>query len=32
MALLDRVGLAPVSLIARAALPGRAPRTVFDRM
>jgi hypothetical protein len=31
MALLDRVGLAPVTLIARAALPGRAPRTVFDR-
>ena len=32
MALLDRVGLAPVTLIARAALPGRAPRTVFDRL
>ena len=32
MALLDRVGLAPVALIARAALPGRAPRTVFDRL
>ena len=25
-------GFAPVSLIARAALPGRAPRTVFDRL
>ena len=32
LALLDRVGLAPASLIARAALPGRAPRTVFDRL
>jgi Replication-relaxation len=32
MALLDRVGLAPATLIARAALPGRAPRTVFDRL
>ena len=32
LALLDRVGFAPVSLIARAALPGRAPRTVFDRL
>ena len=32
LALLDRVGFAPVALIARAALPGRAPRTVFDRL
>jgi hypothetical protein len=32
LALLDRVGFAPVTLIARAALPGRAPRTVFDRL
>jgi Replication-relaxation/Type IV secretion-system coupling protein DNA-binding domain len=32
LALLDRVGFAPVSLIARAALPGRAPRAVFDRL
>ncbi len=32
LALLDRVGFAPVSLIARAALRGRAPRAVFDRL
>ena len=32
LALLDRVGLAPASLIGRAALPGRAPRTVRDRL
>ena len=32
LALLDRVGLAPASLIGRAALPGRAPRTVVDRL
>ena len=32
LALLDRVGLAPASLIGRAALPGRAPRTVADRL
>ena len=32
LALLDRVGYAPVALIARAALPGRAPRTVFQRL
>jgi hypothetical protein len=32
LALLDRVGFAPVALIARAALPSRAPRTVFDRL
>ena len=32
LALLDRVGFAPVNLIARAALPGRAPRAVFDRL
>ena len=32
LALLDRVGFAPVTLIARVALPGRAPRTVFDRL
>jgi hypothetical protein len=32
LALLDRVGLVPMTLIARAALPGRAPRTVFDRL
>ena len=32
LALLDRVGFAPATLIARAALPGRAPRTVFDRL
>jgi Replication-relaxation len=32
LALLDRAGFAPVTLIARAALPGRAPRTVFDRL
>ena len=32
LALLDRVGLAPASLIGRAALPGRAPRSVGDRL
>jgi hypothetical protein len=32
LALLDRVGLAPVNLIGRAALPGRASRTVADRL
>ena len=32
LALLDRAGFAPATLIARAALPGRAPRTVFDRL
>ncbi len=32
LALLDRVGLAPASLIGRAALPGRASRTVGDRL
>jgi hypothetical protein len=32
LALLDRVGLVPATLIARAALPGRAPRTVADRL
>jgi hypothetical protein len=32
MALLDRVGLVPASLIGRAVLPGRAPRTVHDRL
>jgi hypothetical protein len=32
LALLDRTGFAPVTMIARAALPGRAPRTVFDRL
>jgi DNA-binding CsgD family transcriptional regulator len=32
LALLDRAGLTPVSLIRRAVLPNRAPRTVFDRM
>ena len=32
LVLLDRVGFAPVTLIARAALPGSAPRTVFDRL
>jgi hypothetical protein len=32
LALLDRIGLLPASLIGRAALPGRAPRTVSDRL
>ena len=32
LALLDRVGLAPASLIGRAALPGRASRSVDDRL
>ena len=32
LALLDRVGLAPPSLIGRAALPGRATRSVNDRL
>ncbi|MBV8218709.1 MAG: replication-relaxation family protein, partial [Solirubrobacterales bacterium] len=32
LALLDRVGLVPASLIGRAVLPGRAPRTVHDRL
>ncbi len=32
LALLDRVGLAPASLIGRAALPGRAERSVRDRL
>ena len=32
LALLDGVGFAPVTLIARAALPGAEPRTVFDRL
>jgi hypothetical protein len=32
LALLDRVGLVPASLIRRAVLPGRAPRTVHDRL
>jgi hypothetical protein len=32
LALLDRVGLAPASLIGRAALPGRASRSVGDRL
>ena len=32
LALLDRVGLVPATLIGRAALPGRAPRTVADRL
>jgi protein involved in plasmid replication-relaxation len=32
LALLDRVGLVPAVLIGRAALPGRAPRTVSDRL
>jgi hypothetical protein len=32
LALLDRIGLAPASLIGRATLPGRAPRTVNDRL
>ncbi len=32
LALLDRVGLVPATLIGRAALPGRAPRSVADRL
>jgi hypothetical protein len=32
LALLDRVGLVPASLIGRAALPGRATRTITDRL
>ncbi len=32
LALLDRVGLAPVTIIGRAVLPNRAARTVFDRI
>jgi Domain of unknown function (DUF5710)/Replication-relaxation len=32
LALLDRVGLAPITMIGRSVLPKRAPRTVFDRM
>jgi hypothetical protein len=32
LALLDRVGLAPSGLIGRAALPGRASRSVADRL
>jgi hypothetical protein len=32
LALLDRVGLAPANLIGKAAVPGRAPRTVADRL
>ena len=32
LALLDRVGLVPATLIGRAALPGRASRTVADRL
>jgi hypothetical protein len=32
LALLDRIGLVPASLIGRAVLPGRAPRTVHDRL
>jgi hypothetical protein len=32
LSLLDRVGLVPASLLGRAALPGRAPRTVADRL
>ena len=32
LALLDRVGLAPASLIGRAALPGRATRSINDRL
>jgi hypothetical protein len=32
LALLDRVGLAPVTMIGRSVLPKRAARTVFDRM
>ena len=32
LALLDRVGLAPVTMIGHSVLPKRAPRTVFDRM
>jgi Replication-relaxation len=32
LALLDRVGLAPASLLGRAALPGRATRSINDRL
>ena len=32
LALLDRVGLVPAALIGRVALPGRAPRSVADRL
>jgi hypothetical protein len=32
LALLDRAGLAPRTLIGRAALPGRAPQRVIDRL
>ena len=32
LALLDRTGLAPITMIGRSALPNRAPRTVSDRM
>jgi hypothetical protein len=32
LALLDRIGLAPATLIRRAVQPGKAPRTVNDRM
>ncbi|MBV9196099.1 MAG: replication-relaxation family protein [Solirubrobacterales bacterium] len=32
LALLDRAGLVPATLIGRAVLPGRAPRTVSDRL
>ena len=32
LALLDRAGLAPASLIRRAVQPDKAPRTVFDRL
>jgi hypothetical protein len=32
LALLDRVGLVPASLIGRATFPGRAPRSVHDRL
>ena len=32
LTLLDRVGLVPASLIGRAVLPARAPRTVHDRL
>ena len=32
LALLDRIGLVPATLIGRAALPGRASRTIADRL
>jgi hypothetical protein len=32
LSLLDRVGLVPASFVGRTALPGRAPRTVADRL